>query len=191
VAGNAVGRARIAVAAVIAVALAGPAAYVLHRQDQANKIAALNQACQDSYTAEVAKTQRVAQLPQSLGAPLIELQRGDAQFRLYTSAPGPLRAMTFDCARMADGSVSGRLSFGSATPAVLGQPMIAYQDYLPDGSTAVVVQMRDSSGVGVGCSGEPGCSSGATRWHGGRVGPTRGLGRRDAERGRRFTKPGP
>lgn len=146
-------RARVAVAAAAVIGLAGlggVTAYGLDRLDEAERAAALNRSCQSAYTAEAAGTGRAAQLPAELGEPVLELRRGDARFRLYTSAPGPLRFMLFDCARMADGSVSGRISYGPATAAGLEQfeqPLTAYRDHLPDGTVAIVAQLGDPAGV--------------------------------------------
>ncbi|MEU8080107.1 hypothetical protein AB0B31_32220 [Catellatospora citrea] len=143
-------RSRIATAAAVVLGLAGAAgltAYGLDRHEQAEQVAAFNRSCQAAYAAEAAKTGRAAQLPTTLGEPLLELRRGDARFRLYTSAPGPLRSMTFDCARSADGTVSGRVSYGPTDVPELGQPLVAYRDHLPDGTVAVVAQLRDPADV--------------------------------------------
>ncbi|WP_144126807.1 hypothetical protein [Catellatospora sichuanensis] len=143
-------RARIATAAAAVVGLAGLAgvtAYGLDRHEQAERVAAFNRSCQAAYTAEAARTGRAAQLPTTLEEPLLELQRGDARFRLYTAAPGPLRSMIFDCARAADGSVSGRISYGQTTAMELDQPLTAYRDHLPDGTVAIVARLRDPAGV--------------------------------------------
>ncbi|GAA1377191.1 hypothetical protein [Catellatospora chokoriensis] len=143
-------RTRIAAAAAVVLGLAGAAgltAYGLDRHEQAERVAAFNRSCQAAYAAEAAKTGRAAQLPTALAEPLLELRRGDARLRLYTSAPGPLRSMTFDCARSAEGTVSGRLSYGATTTPELGQPLVAYRAQLPDGTVAVVAQLRDPADV--------------------------------------------
>ncbi|MBV1854480.1 hypothetical protein [Catellatospora tritici] len=136
-------RARIAMAAAALLGLAGATVYGIDRHTESLDVAALDRGCQASYTAEAAKTLRAAQLPTTLGTPLIEMRRGDARFRLYTSAPGPLRAMIFDCARTADGAISGRISYGPTTVVKPQQPLVAYRDRLPDGTVAIVAQLRD------------------------------------------------
>lgn len=51
---------------------------------------------------------------------------------------------------MADGSVSGRISYGPDTAAGLAQlaePITAYRDRLPDGTVAIVARLGDPAGV--------------------------------------------
>jgi hypothetical protein len=140
-------RTRIAAAMATVAVLAGGAASGVDRRIQADQAAALNRACQAGYTTEVGKTRRAAQLPATLGSPVIELERDDARLRLYAGDPGPLRSMNFVCVRAADGTVTGRLSYGPNTAQKPETPIRAYRSYLPDGTMAIVTRLSDPAGV--------------------------------------------
>lgn len=139
------GRVTIAVAALTGLAgLAAIAAYGVDQRGQHDDLAAgLHRSCQKAYRAEVGKTLRADQLPPALGTPLLELRRDGTHFWLYTSPAGRLRAMTFDCFRAADGTVSGRISYATAQPQSLDKPIVAYRAHLNDGTVAVVARLRD------------------------------------------------
>jgi hypothetical protein len=140
-------RARVTAVMALLAVLAGVGAYGLDRKIQADQVAAFNRGCQSGYTAEADASGRGGQLPAELDAPVIELRRGDARLRLYASDPGPLRSMTFLCVRATDGSITGRLSYGSNPAAKQETPIRATRSYLPDGTVAIVAHLRDSAAV--------------------------------------------
>lgn len=130
--------------AVVALAAAGATVLVLNRHAAQSAAAALDRSCQASYTAEAAATAHASTLPTTLDKPVIEMHRGRAVFRLYAADPSAKRSMLFDCVRAADGSVSGRVTFGTTFGPVLDNDA-AYRDYLPDGSGARVGELTPAT----------------------------------------------
>jgi hypothetical protein len=130
-----------AIAATV-LAVIGGSTYVVDRIDQNRQVAAFNAACQKAYAEETAATLRAADLPPALGEPIIELRNGDAAIRLYATAVPGKPTVVFDCARMADGTTSGRLS-SRTRPAEGPPPIEAYRALLPDGSAAIVGWLAD------------------------------------------------
>ncbi len=136
---------RLAVTTAIAAtvfAVIGGSAYVADRIEENRQVAAFNAACQKAYTAETAATLRAADLPPTLGQPIIELRHGKAAIRLYTTPVPGKPTVVFDCARMANGLTSGRLS-SRPYPGEGSPPIDAYRVSLPDGSAAIIGWLAD------------------------------------------------
>jgi len=128
--------------AMLVLAVIGVAAVPFDRIQRLRQAAALDRACQSAYAHQAADLQRSA-LPARLDLPVLELRSGSATFRLYASALPDHLPMIFDCVRLADGSVSGRITYGASKFPPLTTESIAYEDYLADGSKAVIVRPRD------------------------------------------------
>jgi hypothetical protein len=132
-----------AVAATVLTVIGG-STLAMDRIDQNRQVAVFNAACQRAYTEEAAASQRAASVPPTLGRPVIELRDGQAAIRLYaTPVPGKA-TVVFDCARMADGTTSGRLS-SRINPTAGPPPIEAYRVALSDGSAAIVGWLADPS----------------------------------------------
>ena len=138
-------RLRIRVTAAVA-ALAGLAAAVafsLDRHSRAERTAAFDRGCHTIYTDEARKSLRSDRLPTTLDAPALELRRGKARLRLYIGPAGSPLFMAFACSRIADGTISGHLSYGPKENHTLDKPTVAYRNHLPDGTIAIVARLRD------------------------------------------------
>lgn len=89
------------------------------------------------------------QLPPIPPAPMIDMHRGAAEFRLYATAGTPtLKRIVLDCSRTAAGQVSANVTVATAlaTP-VLGDAnsIDYYRDHLADGSGALVGSLQGAS----------------------------------------------
>jgi hypothetical protein len=99
----------------------------------------LDSECLDEYTQLAAALDDV---PTTLPAPLIDLHRGAAEFRLYATPVTPdTRQILLDCSTTTDGAITATLS-ASASAGVEAISSVNgpayYRDYLPDGSGALV-----------------------------------------------------
>ncbi|NUR71426.1 MAG: hypothetical protein HOU81_11445 [Hamadaea sp.] len=128
--------------ALLVLTVATSAVVAADRIQQARQVAALDRACRSAYAGERARL-HMSGLPDGVGRPLLELRSGEATFRMYSTAPPGHLQIVFDCVRLADGSVSGRITYSPGDTRPLTGLSIAYEDYLPDGSKAIVIRARD------------------------------------------------